>query len=858
MARRVRTVISGGDPDNSNEKLTRRRFLGSAAIAAAELIAIQPLARSQTADGTTPAAAAQSAQSYWWYRCPSFAQMDDPDTFRRTAARMVIHGNAKDPTWGPFGQMTSQIEDKASLEAIKKQGGRAITWIEGFGDCMIYAAAFNQNPDGAFQSRTEAGASDLALVVRSHWNWADPKAARGNALRWVGIHNLVDDEDFARPLNHRLGLLKQPPTYPDGTPALGTLPGRTYPLNHKVYDACGSKDLNGYNYPNPEAPNNVNATNPDTGKPNGPIEGLYPAIVGKDDVAAPAGSKPGDTIYCGVISIHKDLSAPFWRQYVRRSIKQIVAAGLDGVWCDNYSPWDNFGYPPIQKAFGDWSVAKFRQYLPHEPVDGGQTAKPTTPLDVRAYLKRRATEFGAKDSSDLTDKAWHDSRWLLDPVWCAYKACRQINARKDLNEFYTAIHAEATAGGRPDFCIGGNDVPMYGLGWVRDTWQDMINTETTPGWHMGTGSRGIMIPPIGKMAIMYRAALEHQKGPFSAAWYYLNSGYEKFQQKPELGKTLCCEAFAHGAFLLCMPDNKQVCGTVESHAWWNQFVREHEDAYNGRIPVAQVGVLFSPDNQLLQLAPGGYPSIDEQPHIFAHHGWATACLDAHFPFRTITDWKLTPAVLEGLTTLVLPHAEALSDAAVRNVVQWTRGGGRLILTGAVSSRREPEGNFAPRRRNQLSALLGVALPKTGEPRTEVAIGKGKVIWYLENHGSEYYLKQAERADLLPELERALGPNGLVSGTNLPSTVSVSVWRSADQKRLFVDLVNYNIDPDQDIVTPASDLEFKLKLPANWNLQGSTAVISPDPDTHGTGVMDHETATIHVPHLHHFATVVLSN
>jgi len=134
LARRVRTVISGGDPDNSNEKLTRRRFLGSAAIAAAELIAIQPLARSQTADGTTPAAAAQSAQSYWWYRCPSFAQMDDPDTFRRTAARMVIHGNAKDPTWGPFGQMTSQIEDQASLEAIKKQGGRAITWIEGFGD----------------------------------------------------------------------------------------------------------------------------------------------------------------------------------------------------------------------------------------------------------------------------------------------------------------------------------------------------------------------------------------------------------------------------------------------------------------------------------------------------------------------------------------------------------------------------------------------------------------------------------------------------------------------------------------------------------------------------------------------------
>ena len=52
------------------------------------------------------------------------------------------------------------------------------------------------------------------------------------------------------------------------------------------------------------------------------------------------------------------------------------------------------------------------------------------------------------------------------------------------------------------------------------------------------------------MAVLYRAALEHQKGPFSAAWYYLNDAGAKYQQKPEIGKLLARAAFANGTFLL--------------------------------------------------------------------------------------------------------------------------------------------------------------------------------------------------------------------------------------------------------------------------------------------------------------------
>ena len=798
--------------------MNRRTFLGVSAVAAAQIIAIR--SPGEVAEPNT----GENTPEYWWYRFPTFAQIEDPDQFKRSCARMVIHGNAKDPTWGPFGQLTSRIEDADSLTKIKAQGARAITWIEGFGDCMIYVAEFKQLPNSTFEARTEPGAADLARVVRSHWNWSDPNAKGGNAIRWVGIHNLVDNEDFVKPLIARVGPLTSPPTYPDGRPAIGTIPGRIEPVNHRIYDACGSKDLNGSNYINPEATAKVNTIDPTSGKPVGPLQGLYPATVGKDDVAPLSGQKPGDTVYCGVISVHKDLSAPFWRQYVRRSIKEIVAAGLDGVWCDNYSPWDNFGYPPVQKAFGDWAVSLFhahiRPQLKSMNLPAGLTLEK---FDVREALKARAEEFGAKNTSDLTDAAWKDARWLDEPVWCAFKAFRQQHAQTCLKELYKAIHSEATSLGRPDFCINGNDVPMYGLGWVRDEWQDMINTETTPGWHMGSGSRGITIPPEGKMAIMYRAALEHQKGPYSAAWYYLNSSYAKYQQKPELGKLLCAEAFANGAFLLCMPDNHDVCGTVDGHAWWNRFIRENEPVFAGRTPLSDVAVVFSPDNQLYQMTPGGYNNIDDQPHIFGHHGWATACIDAHIPYRALTDWKITPANLANLRALVLPHVLSLSDAAISAIVAWLKAGGRLVVSGEAGSVQEPGHGFA-RREGGFLQRLGIA--NDAADRTKHAIGKGVLVFHRDNPGQQYYLNIDKRADLLPSMAESVGTSGVLVVDRMPSTVGTFAWKSSKSDSIFIDLVNYDIDLDVDSLRSTALLRFSVPLPLGWS-EVRCETISPD-------------------------------
>ncbi|MCC6443304.1 MAG: hypothetical protein IT210_07585 [Armatimonadetes bacterium] len=796
----------------------------------------------------------RDASLYWWHRYPSFASVDGPALFEKTGARVAMSGVAIDPTWGPYAQHLTVLENRSRFQPLKRKSVPMIAWIEGVGDCMIYAAAFERQANGSFKKRQDDPAT--ALVMRSHWSWAAPNIPQGNAFRWVGIHNTLNNEDFIRPrfTRERLGI--PVPTYPDGRPAVGWLPGAIYPLNARIYDACGAKDINGSLSPAFELPAQVNDIDLATGKRKGPVEGLYPAVIGQDETPAVPGLKAGDIAYAGVISVHKDLSAPFWRQYVRHSIREIVKQGLDGVWCDNYSPWDNYGYPPVQKAFGDWSVYRFHQYLKKRfPEPALKRMGISGSFDIRRYLKAKATAFGAKDPSRKDDPAWNDRRWLDDPLWRVFKAFRQRSAQADLKAFYDTVHDEARTAGRPDFSIGGNDVPFYGLGWVRDGWLDMINTEITPGWHMGTGSRGVMIPPIGKMAPVYRAALEHQKGPFAGAWYYLSESYARYQENPEIAKVLMAEAFANGAFLLCDPSNKRVAGTAESHAWWNRFIRAHERRFGQRVPVADAGILFSPDNQLFWSTPGGFADMDRQPHTFGYYGWATALIDAHIPFRAVTDWKLNARSLGGLKTLILPDAKCLETQSARALTGWVRSGGRLILTGPSGTRFGPQGFFQRRSKPLFDGLLGISVSAHNAP-AQKRVGKGTMIWLPDPVGMDYYLDSARRPALLSRMRAYAGASSMADGSPLPFTVGLSLWKARGGDALFCDLVNYNLNADADTVRPADDLSLRLRLPAGWR-SARAATFSPDRGAPAAISVCNGWAALRLPRLHRFASLKIT-
>ncbi len=766
---------------------------------------------------------------------------------------MAIASEGMDPTWGPFAQCTGAIDGLKNFRDLKNAGAKVICWIEGFGDTFTYVAAFDRNSDGSFLMRKDQ--ASMAWVKRDEWNWTHWQNPPGNTCRWVGIHNVVNNEDFTMPAFSREKVGLKLPTYPDGRSAVGWLTSSEwdYPLNAAVYDACAAKDINGHIHPALEVIKDANTLDPATGKPKGPTEGLFLATVGNNGFKYP-GAKNGDKLYCGGMSIHKDLSAPFWQDYAHLSARELVKEGLDGVWCDNYSPWDNFNYQAVQGAFGDWSVYRFHEYLRDNfSSDRLRALGITDPaaFDVRDYLKKKAAQFGSKDPSNLDDPVWSDARWLDEPVWSLFKAFRQTAAQADLRGFYHAIHDEADAAGRPDFCIQGNDIPLFSLGWVREDYLDMVDTELNAGWNHGTGTRGITLPPAGKMAVVYQAAHLMQKGPLCSAWYYMDNKEAKYQGKSVISKLLESEAFANGALLLCSPHEKKVCGTAESHAWLNTWVRQNEQALGVREPVAEVGVLFSPDNQLWFMTPNGNADMNKQAHTFGYFGWGTAMVDGHIPFQALADWKIDSLHLARFTTFIIPDARCMNDSSLPVLEKWVKAGGHLIVTGPSGTRYSTSGYF----RKRANPLFAGLIDESGAANKQVNLGKGKITWMPAGVGMDYYNNIAQRDSLRANLLSVIGASGIIDGATLPATVSVSPWRSGDGKAIFADLVNYNIDLDADKMTPAENLTFRVHLPRGWK-SAKAITLSPDEEGSAQISVSRGWATIKVAKLTNLAVVKL--
>jgi len=598
----------------------------------------------------------------------------------------------------------------------------------------------------------------------------------------------------------------------------------------------------------------------------------------------------------------KDPAAPFWTDYARVMARQLIDRGVDGLWCDNCSSFNNFGMPPIRNGFGHWSEHRFRQQLPNQftpdelaklGIDNPQT------FDVKTYLKQRATQFGAKDPSYYWDPAWRNARWQDEPVWNAYKIFKQQIGQQALKAFYQTIKAKARAAGRDDFLISGNDMPVYALGWARDQWLDMVSSEQTPGWFVTTGSRGIMLPPQGKYAVVYRAGLEHQRGPYATVWYYLKGEYEKYRNKPTLSKVLFAEAFANATFLK-YGGNPAHPGTPESVAWWNQFVRANEDCIGPREILAHVGLYFSPDNQLAFVVPGSHAlDHDRQPHSFGHWGFGTALIDGHVPYRVVTDWKLSANALANLKTFIVPSTECLDDDQATILETWVRSGGRLIITGPCGARHSTAGRFARRQTpivlrwfpgaadalsNQSTASspakavaaggdptipladlktptpTASAITSSVDPATppihEATLGTGHIFWSPAPLGMDYYLHETERPARLPQILNLVGPSQLLDHGNLPSTVGAYLWTSTDSRTLTVDLVNYNLNLDTDQITPAKNLTFRLRLPNSWR-NVTVDTITPDKTPPATCKLEAPWATIQLNNLLHYTCIKLT-
>ena len=755
----------------------------------------------------------EASPTPWWDHATAFVSTSSPAQAARVHADAVMSGAGDDPTWGTYSERTRIVERAKDTATLHGQGMKVLAYIEGFGETDSFVAEIRRDATGGWVKSSRD--PTLTRLFNTAWTWRHYNGS--GVIHWIGPADYFDESDVVAPWTRSHPRYGSPaPTYPDGRPAEGQ-PDPNDPRTNRLYDATCSKDINGhvafdYEYfPNVPTAGLLSTTGVATGPPD---PGYTPAEWAKIKGAG----------YAATFEAGKDTACPIWIDYIRASVRQQLDAGIDGLWVDNYSPWDNFGSPPIQKAFGDWSVAGFPAYL-RAHFSAAQLAAlgaaDAGAFDIRNYLRARCRAFGG-NPDNLKDPKWRDPHWADDPLWHAYLIYKRQTGTHELSAFYHAIHTEAAAAGKPDFLVSGNDIPGYSLGWARGD-LDLVSTELSSGWGQTYGPRGLMFPPYGSYVPVYQLAREHAKSRYVNAWMYVP---KEERQKPNLARVLYAQALAFDA--TAMPHYEpgaRTAGTEAVDAAFFEFLHRAAPLFRERTQLDEVGVYYSSSSQLMEILPGGFRNQADQPHSFAFYGWGTALTFLHVPWRAVPEWKLN--LLSGLRVLIIPSADVFPSEDVATLRRWVEAGGSLVVAGACGTRRGEAGNFD---RATPGSTLQPLLPAAGQ--TELALGRGRVVVMPVDPGIAFYRATQERPAQLPAfaavLKEALRdqPPLTLEASQVDWKTNLSLHRDADA--LFVDLANTNLDPASDTLTPTPPATFTLALPAGWSCANvKVEALSPD-------------------------------
>lgn len=750
----------------------------------------------------------------WW---DDFPRMVSDSTASAVGTVTNYHGNlgmnanGQDPGWGTFFQADGIRKNAAKIASFQNAGIKQIGYFETYGQSYCFVAEL-----GAWDE------TNLTPVLHTHWNWQN---YAGGTIRWLGAKNFFDDEDFARPYTRTHPRYGGPAmTYPDGTVASGYDGPDTDPRNSRVYDAGCSKDILG------------NLSIDDYKYPAGPTNGLVYI--------------PSDNDYAGLMMFKKDSACPLWTDYTYASTLQAADAGIDGMWSDNYGPWDSLGYTVVQRGFGDWSVARFHDYLTNsfstvELIGLGVTNAAT--FDIRDYLKGVALGWGWNGTS-LTSAVWSRADWLDDPLWRAYLVFKRQVGTEALSNYYAAVKSAALAGGKTEFLVAGNDIPGFSLGWCRGD-LDMVSTELALGYKNSSGSAGFTAPPTGRYAPLYKLAREHAQGRFVNIWLY-NTSYETALSHPELCNVLYYEMLATHAMPKFDPASTKIAGDEATNAGFFDFVSQVAPVYGERVPVEDVGIYYSSSSVLRQLVPMGFAAFNAQPHQFGFWGWATALGELHYQYRAVPEWKLTPELLSTLRLLVIPNADVLDPADVAVLSPWVDGGGRLVITGDSGKYLGESGHFDVNTNGWSVASL---------------TNHANVVYLPDNIGMDYYLAYTNRPPLLPQFSAAMdsalagaGSAGIVD-TTASGRAGITLYSDATAGRFFIDVDNFDIDLNTYAVNGTGLVEIEALCPAGLRGQRlKLSVMTPQANAPGITLVaaSNDTIRIELGSVEYYAGVVI--
>ncbi|MCA9449750.1 MAG: hypothetical protein KC931_21695, partial [Candidatus Omnitrophica bacterium] len=499
-------------------------------------------------------------------------------------------------------------------------------------------------------------------------------------------------------------------------------------------------------------------------------------------------------------------------------------AGIDGMWTDNFSPWDSFGHRPIQIAFGEWSVARFRDHLKKEfsrdQLKSMGVENPNT-FDIRKSLIGIAKKWGW-DGENLNSPIWKDKRWLEEPLWRAYVIFKRRAGTEALEKYYHAVKDAAREAGKEEFLVAGNDIPGFSLGWSRGT-LDMVSTEVTAGWGLARGARGFRLPPFGRYAPFYKLAREHAQSRFVNIWFYRDQ-FEEELASQTMVSALYYEMLANHALPMFHPGKERVVGTPETNTDFFRFVERVAPLYGDRIPVEEIGLYYSSSSILAQFTPGGILDLNHQSHQFAYWGWATALSELHCLCHPIPEWKLNAETLADLRVLIIPDSEILDPDIVQGVIlPWVHDqGGQLLVTSNSGERLGESGNFDLNPKGfSIVPLTGVASAEDASSETFASVGSGQVLYLSKDIGFDFYMANdpVEREGALPRFRECLSKL-LPEKTSLSleflegdsPDLGATLYQSKATNRLFLDLNNYGVDLTAAAMKKTSPINVSIHLP----------------------------------------------
>jgi hypothetical protein len=741
-------------------------------------------------------AALQADSPPWWDHYPLIIQNADAADILSLNGDVAFNSDHGDPSWGIYVQKAVSPSNKSTL--MHDAGLKYITYYEAFGDVATFIIQLGDRTDEGYDS-----------VSRNFWSW-NLLDSNGGSIRWGGPQNYFDTEDFCGTYTrlHPTYGGGRAMTYPDGKPAAGYFDNdSTDPRKSRVFDAGAAKDILGNIRISTCAYQDEVQGNPQR------EEGLL-----KVDI-------DGKSHLVGHLSIAKDTACPMWIDLQRSSVLYGVSESkIDGFWTDNFSPWDNFGWEPVKNAFGEWSVARFRDYLATHFNKSELTEigiENSTTFDVRTYLRDKMKLFGGNDKN-LEDPKWSDPRWLEDPVWCAYRIFKRQIGTQALTDYYNVTKTAAASVGKPDFLVLGNDIPLFNMGFCRGE-LDMVSTELSPGWHMGTSSRGFMMPPVGRFAPAYKLGREHAKSRLMNVWMYLSGVNRVYKEKPGVVNTLYYEMLANQTLPMFHKEHPDMTQSAEINGAFFGFVKKARETFGERREVADIGIYYSSSSVLAFMTPLRFLDQENQQHAGAFWGWGTALGALHYQYRAVPEWKLSAETLSKLRVLIIPNAEVLDLDDVTTLIEpWVRKGGRLIVTGNSGALRGESGNFSPHPEGlSLGGLTGVSDFAKAPSNKPSAIDDGTVLYLKNNIGLSYFQAStdADRAGQIGNFTEAMSEvlnsqeTILQPVSTIPATLGLNVYEDNAAQRFFIDANNYQVNLSTDAVIDSPPVTFTVEVPA---------------------------------------------